>query len=88
MLGTRQKDIDAVRCTKKPTPILAVASHQGNHHDFGFLALEVVDSCDSETLKESGLKDFGSLNILSISIFSETSLFQVFLVPLAQGDGV
>lgn len=52
VFSPRQKDIDPIRSTEEATSVLLVASHQGDHNNLGFFALEVINGGDSECLEE------------------------------------
>lgn len=85
MFCTGQKDVDPIWRTKKATAVLAVTSHQGNHHDLCLLTLKIINGCDSQSLEESGLGGGCSFRLGLIS--REARFVQVFLVSFSQGDG-
>lgn len=77
VLGSAEKNIDSILCTKETYFALCVASNQGYDDDFGFLALKVVD-CG----KANGLEELLLLDHLSVASIFCGVIFESFLCKL------
>lgn len=86
MFGPRKQDVDSVGCSKEAAFVLFIASHQRHDYHLGFLALEVVNSGNTEC-PEKIRPDELFFWLCLRAIAGQPGVIQVFLVLFAQYNG-
>lgn len=86
MFGPRKQDVDSVGCPKEAAFVLFIASHQRYDYHLGFLALEVVNSGNTECLEKIRPDELFFWLFLR-AIAGQSGVIQVLLVLFAQYNG-